>query len=82
MKANVLNQERASLLNILTRSDTLRPSPGLEMTASIRRLADERKVQIISCSNTKQYIPRFSKLRMIGNFLNFSLVMWSSLMVA
>ena len=49
MKANVLNQERASLLNILTRSDTLRPSPGLEMTASISRLADERKVQIISC---------------------------------
>ena len=45
MKANVLNQERASLLNILTRSDTLTPSPGLEITASISRLAGGRKVQ-------------------------------------
>ena len=43
MKAEALSQKRTSLLNILTRSDTLRLSPGLEMTASIRRLADERK---------------------------------------
>ena len=41
MKAEAFVQARASLLNILTRSDRLRERPGLEMTASINRLANE-----------------------------------------
>ena len=83
MKAEALSQVRASLLNILTRSDRLRLSPGLEMTASINRLADqggvkrgrERGEQQV----TEQYIPRFTMSRYVGNFRNFSLVMFSSL---
>ena len=77
MKAEALSQARASLLNILTRSDRLRARPGLEMTASINRLADQggdKKKQI-----NQQYVPRFAMSRQDGNFLNFSLVMFSSL---
>ena len=41
MNTAELIQERASLLNILTRSDTFRLRPGLETTARISRLARE-----------------------------------------
>lgn len=39
MKVTELAQESPSLLNILTRSDTDKSRPGLEITASINRLA-------------------------------------------
>ena len=52
MKTVAWSQWRASLLNILTKSDRLRLSPGLEMTASISRLAEERKLKRRS---TKQH---------------------------
>ena len=45
MKVDVLSHVRASLLNILTRSDRLSWRPGLQMTASINRLAEKRRIR-------------------------------------
>ena len=44
MKVDVLSQVRASLLNILTRSDRLSWRPGLQTTASINRLAEREEL--------------------------------------
>ena len=44
MKVDVFSQVRASLLNILTRSDRLRWRPGLQTTASINRLAEREEL--------------------------------------
>ena len=44
MKVDVFSQVRASLLNILTRSDRLSWRPGLQTTASINRLAEREEL--------------------------------------